>query len=431
MSAPMTADHDMESVYGNRFSASPDTFPYNIYAGTNTGFLKGCMLSNRTCVNINSVKDPDKNNEITSMCWWRDENSILTGCRDGRILNYSLKDGSISSLCTKIPDDKSVLRVVKSYKGSVFTAFSSGVVNCDQLIQLEDDSANQDKSISSRSINICAGDNLFCMDHNQSFENLISTGGKENPLKIWDLTSSTQPIFTAKNVKNDWLNLRVPVWEMKAEFIPQSKKIVTGTGYSQIRLYDMSSSKRRPVLDIKLKDSREPISALAIRPHTDSQVVVGTTIGTISLVDLRKMAAIKQFKGAAGGITDIKFHETHPVFAACGVDRFIRCYNADLSKRKCSSIYIHSQVNSLLFSSEWNIDYNEEFGIETTGTKKAHSKGSKIFSETNDDEKSLSDDDKDDALWDAMEVVQTKKRKKVPLTSHAKSSKKLKKKSKA
>jgi ribosome biogenesis protein NSA1 len=54
--------------------------------------------------------------------------------------------------------------------------------------------------------------------------NIIATGGKETNLKIWDINDTSKSIFDAKNVRNDWLNLQVPVWVLGAEFIPLSDK---------------------------------------------------------------------------------------------------------------------------------------------------------------------------------------------------------------
>ena len=41
----------------------------------------------------------------------------------------------------------------------------------------------------------------------------IATAGKENRLQLWDLSRpDVVPVFSAKNVKHDKLELRVPVW---------------------------------------------------------------------------------------------------------------------------------------------------------------------------------------------------------------------------
>ncbi|XP_041345439.1 WD repeat-containing protein 74 [Pyrgilauda ruficollis] len=63
---------------------------------------------------------------------------------------------------------------------------------------------------------------------------LVGTAGKENGLKVWDLQRPQEPLFRAKNVRNDWLDLRVPVWDRDLRFLPGSQRIVTCTGHGQV-----------------------------------------------------------------------------------------------------------------------------------------------------------------------------------------------------
>lgn len=63
-------------------------------------------------------------------------------------------------------------------------------------------------------------------------------------------------------VRNDTLDLHVPVWVTSLGFLPNTgSRVITGTGYHQIRLYD-TSAKKRPVLSVDFEDC--PISALAV-----------------------------------------------------------------------------------------------------------------------------------------------------------------------
>lgn len=36
-------------------------------------------------------------------------------------------------------------------------------------------------------------------------------GGRENDLALYDIETE-EPVFKARNVPNDWLQLRVPIW---------------------------------------------------------------------------------------------------------------------------------------------------------------------------------------------------------------------------
>ena len=50
-------------------------------------------------------------------------------------------------------------------------------------------------------VEVNAGPNVQRMRQNGDQSHLVATGGKGNDLKIWDLNSTTQPIFKAKNVR--------------------------------------------------------------------------------------------------------------------------------------------------------------------------------------------------------------------------------------
>lgn len=69
------------------------------------------------------------------------------------------------------------------------------------------------------------------------------------------------PLF---KVRNDHLDLQVPVWVTEIGFLPCTNTqptVAVGTGYHQLRLYDTKAQKR-PVLSVEFEDS--PISAMAV-----------------------------------------------------------------------------------------------------------------------------------------------------------------------
>lgn len=196
---------------------------------------------------------------------------------------------------------------------------------------------------------IKTGDKLSCMRQNFFNPNLIATGGKENPLKLWDVTKATEPIFTSKNVPHDWLNLRVPIHVMNIGFIPSSNKIVTCTGHHQVRVYDPSTYQRRPVLNVDIDEY--PITALSVCPG-GNQVIVGNTQGNMLKIDLRNGHIACRYKGFAGGIRDLQCHPTLPYVASCSLDRFVRVHHMDL-KHIMHKFYMKSRLNCILLSKTW------------------------------------------------------------------------------
>jgi ribosome biogenesis protein NSA1 len=66
-------------------------------------------------------------------------------------------------------------------------------------------------------------------------ENLIATGGIENDLKLWNIENETNnSIFKAKNVSDNWIQLREPVWVMCIDFY-ENDKVAVGTAYHQVK----------------------------------------------------------------------------------------------------------------------------------------------------------------------------------------------------
>lgn len=123
------------------------------------------------------------------------------------------------------------------------------------------------------------------MRQDPTHTHVVATCGKENALKVWDLQGSEEPVFRAKNVRNDWLDLRVPIWDQDIQFLPGSQKLVTCTGYHQVRVYDPVSPQRRPVLEASYGEY--PLTAMTLTPEGNS-VIVGNTHGQLAEIDFRQ-----------------------------------------------------------------------------------------------------------------------------------------------
>lgn len=99
---------------------------------------------------------------------------------------------------------------------------------------------------------------------------LIASGGKENDLKVWDLNQSSEnkePIFRGKNVPDNWMQLREPIWIKDINFLDASR-IVTSTAYHQVMNFLLCFFINVLVKEIfknKIHDSYE-VSVLNINP---------------------------------------------------------------------------------------------------------------------------------------------------------------------
>eukprot|EP01038_Epipyxis_sp_PR26KG_P006035 gene6035-8309_t len=195
----------------------------------------------------------------------------------------------------------------------------------------------------------------------------IACGGKENDLQIYDINSG-KSVWTAKNVPHDNLNLRCPIYITDIQFVRPNQDhvsdahIITGTGYKQIRLYDIKTNKQ-PVMSFEIsKDYR----VTCVQPFKDGKYIyVGNTAGDFSLWDVRMTGRmVNSLKGCTGSIRSISLNESETKIACVGLDRHLRVYNAHdeslnstlhaakLSQTKGKFLYLKNRLNVCLLSGE-------------------------------------------------------------------------------
>lgn len=356
---------------------------HNVFVGSEIGLLKGVHISKSHWANINPVEAAKKENEICALCWGNEEQTeVCFGLKCQKVISYDVVSKEFSEEKDFHVDDGKLKSLFKINENFV-TASSSGVVR----LWKEDDNHTE----------VQAGKDLFCATPSPTNQQVLATGGKENELKMWNFEEPDKPTFQAKNVKNDWLNLHVPVWVTQMRFLPQSEKLVTTTGHHRIRVYD-PKAQRRPILDMTFGEN--PITALSTCLQ-DNQVVVGNTLGQMALIDLRKGAMVQHYKGFAGGIRCIQCHENLPLVASCGLDRFLRVH--DLNTRDLlHKIYLKSKLNCLLFGKKWD-DEDKTGGARVT----RRTKQDRVMGKEEEEKEEESDGGEDENLWDQMEVVKT------------------------
>ncbi|XP_063294795.1 WD repeat-containing protein 74 [Pelobates fuscus] len=337
----------------------------HVWVGTETGILKGINLVKRQAANYTDVSSLTPGQEVNVMCWGDpQESEILIGCKDGTVKVYSAE----KSKFTEFHDcggGEGVFRGLGILDNAIITCVESGLLKVWQ-------------QGSSENLELQVGPGVRKMRQCDADRNKVGTGGKENDLKIWDLQRTEEPIFRAKNVRNDWLDLRVPVWIRDLDFIPGTDKIVTCTSYHQVRIYDPSCPQRRPVLEALYGE--DPLTALSVTPDGMS-VVVGNSHGNIGVIDLRKGSLLRALKGSAGSIRSIQCHKSMPLVASCGLDRFLRVHHLN-DKELLHKVYLKSRLNCLLLTSRDK--WEEEELVATT-------------------EQEVKDEE--DEVWDAMETV--------------------------
>ncbi|KAI5955891.1 NSA1 [Candida jiufengensis] len=229
---------------------------------------------------------------------------------------------------------------------------------------------------------------------NPEFENIFAFGGKENDLKVVELydykTNSKifqqdykeafkpKILYQAKNVKNDHLDLRVPIWITNILFFNNGSnekfKLITSTRYGQVRIYD-STHGRKPLKDYPI--CQTPILTLTFANEEQSEIIITDTHNLISkyTLDIIDEKAFKTNSATAGDIikpvpkslgryTGGNTGATNAVqilediIAFAGLDRYLRVFDVE-SRELIAKVYVGVEVSSLII-----LDDEDEAEVE-------------------------------------------------------------------
>ncbi|CAB4055800.1 NSA1 [Lepeophtheirus salmonis] len=294
----------------------------NVFVGAETGILKGVTINAKesSSKNFHRLKSLKKENEITALNWISD-GEILLGTRGQK----------------KMALTHPFAAWVGSPDETLVTASESGIVKIwgtkeEELNVLDEETLlNSTRKSSTRNLEQRSGDNPDSIHDNNPKKgrklvsmklrgSLIATGGQEHNLLIHDIGASPRKVvFRAKNVKNDMLQLRVPIWISDMAFLGETDSILsTVSRYGHVRLYD-TRAQRKPVVSFGYSND-EPLTAMAGTGH-DKRILVGTAHGGLALYDLQMgvKGMVRKYKGSVGSIRSIAYENGH--FASVGLDR--------------------------------------------------------------------------------------------------------------
>ncbi|KAI8990869.1 hypothetical protein BDF20DRAFT_841265 [Mycotypha africana] len=292
---------------------------------------------------------------------------------------------------------------------------------------LDVDDVNETQSIAE------LGPDLEIMRAHPVKTNIFGIGGKERDLTLFDLdvlmkqkeeetttaaetdmnpagphqntsahkkknTKAKGMIFQAKNIQNDFLDLRQPVWIHDFQFVDKdATKIAVVTHYHQFRLYDTKKG-RRPCINAEI--GKNPLRALCL--GTDlNHVVYSDTASTVGMIDIRTGKKAALFKGFTGSVTDVitvpqptldnddkKGHSSEPVMVSVSLDRFLREHETTtVYRRMLNKAYLKQRLTCVLVDEEY------EYPVPKVKTA---------------EEEEL---EEEEAMWESMEVVKDRKRK--------------------
>lgn len=166
-------------------------------------------------------------------------------------------------------EQANVLRNVAVYENRLFACWKSGELTCvslnkaarSKLKKQSDGTAKEQPKVVAN-----ATGNVERLRQNEYARRYVAVGGRENELKLYDLAAQRveEPVFTARNVAHDWLNVRVPVHIKDIAFLDAKNRMVTVSAHRHVRLYDPSSSQKRPVAELKFGE--DALTTVASRP---------------------------------------------------------------------------------------------------------------------------------------------------------------------
>ncbi|KAK3808565.1 MAG: WD40-repeat-containing domain protein [Benniella sp.] len=396
---------------------------------------------------------PDRERAIQLLCWDHDRKHLVVARKNGlvQLINPQEKGSVVTEFKHKL------------IKQKVDTIFVGLFANSESIITCTNTGALTIQSIQdvSQTTTMSIGADICKMRVHPKLHHIIATGGKEQEITLWDLNelckestdkesqkpgkggksaskASSKPqkptsgasgdkqqngapesrykskevldkgqIFKAKNVKNDHLDLRVPVWNTDFQFLSQHDmvRIAVGTRYHQIRVYDTKSGSRRPVVDKEVGDM--PVVALA-NGKDASEIVFSDTMTNVYAVDTLTGAVLGQYKGITGVVTAlatfIPFEDESTVhLASVSMDRHLRIHEMDKTRKLLHKVYLKQRMTAVVVGEYTPAEpaEDEEDGDTTKRSRKSEAGDKEDEDEVNDDE-----------LWESMGKLQDKKTKK-------------------
>ncbi|KAG7257473.1 hypothetical protein CRUP_024089 [Coryphaenoides rupestris] len=331
----------------------------DVWLGGETGVLKAVSPASRRVLSYCCSRGPRRDREVRVLCWGDPaETELLLGSGDGSVRTFSTQTGEWTSgrRCAVGAERDDFTGLAAVATGDLVTCGEAGRLRVWRREEAEGEGPV---------LELSAGGPVSRMRQNPAQENRVATGGRETVLKVWDLQRPDAPIFSAKNLRDDWLGLRQPEW------------------LRDVRVYDPATPQRRPVLEVRYGE--HPLTCLSVAAGGQA-VVVGNTQGGLAVLDLRKGAVRAALKGLAGGVRGLQCHASLPLVASCGLDRFLRIHSLE-TRALVHKVYLKSRLNCLLLASTSLQEQEEVVEVK---------------------------EEDDDEVWQSMEQVEEKSKRKAP-----------------
>lgn len=291
--------------------------------------------------------------------------------------------------------------------GAVFAASEQGKVTAIDIKTIHKD------AITTKTTSVKGPLSTFVSHPTQ--EGIFAFGGKENDVKIVKLYEKganlfgkeelkPEILFQGKNVKNDKLDLRVPIWITNILFVKisehteQSWKFITTTGYGQVRRYDTSHG-RKPVLDKKV--SEKPLVRV-VNTLKEDEIICADTHVTTALFNIEKGILIAKFKGSVGAVEALYSHLRGKggLLVTGALDRYVRVFDIN-TREQVAKVYVGSKISAVWLLTEE--DTEAEVKQKEEDPKRIKKMRKKAIEAENEDE---------DEVWNKLDELENKATKK-------------------
>lgn len=182
---------------------------------------------------------------------------------------------------------------------------------------------------------------LSCFVQSPFDTDTYAIGGKDWDVELVKLDFDKKKVeksFKAKNVKNDRLNMAVPISITNVHFL-STTRFITTTGYGQIRIYDITKG-RRPTNDIKVSErSIKPLVA-----GSPDNVVFADNHSNVNQFSVKKLKLGGKYHGFTGAAQAL--HSTDTLLAAGGLDRYLRVFNLT-TREQVAKVFVGTHVVDL------------------------------------------------------------------------------------
>lgn len=187
--------------------------------------------------------------------------------------------------------------------------------------------------------------------------------------KIYDLEKGVYS-WKGKNVKADELQLKVPMYDLAADFVDNGNGLFVVNGNAKVRFFDLKAVQKRPTIDHTITREFRTRALGSVIARNDNIIVTANYEGTIFVMDRRQdCKEIGKFTSAHGAITDLAFDKDRKILTSVCADRYMRFYNLDTMK-DIKSVYMTQKLSKVRFTDQAVSVGDFEFqGLEDTITE--------------------------------------------------------------